>query len=240
MNGVKAIFFDMGNTLLHFHYGKTDDEKNLKGLIYLTEYLNKFNPQITFNEVNNDFFKSWMKGIKDRRITFKEYPIEVFINDFLEKYNVELTLNECIEAINAFYTEYREQVFFEENIFYTLKGIKGKGYKIGVISNTCYYDEVMEECFKKAGIYELIDNFTFSYSLRIGKPNIEIFKTAISSMNINPREAIMVGDNLKSDIKPALDLGMKTIWLNTKNEKISYEIKPYIEINSLAELSKFI
>jgi len=27
MDRVKVIFFDMGNTSLHFHYGKSDDEK---------------------------------------------------------------------------------------------------------------------------------------------------------------------------------------------------------------------
>lgn len=240
MDGIKVIFFDMGNTLLHFHYGKSDDEKDMQGLIYLTKYLNKFNPDITCDEVKNNFYETWMEGIKDRSTKLIEYPIEGFLNDFLVKYHINLNLNESIEAINLFYTEYRENVYFENNIYSTLKAIKDKGYRIGVISNTCYYDEVMKECFKKAGIYDLIDNFTFSYSLRICKPNIEIFKTAIETMKITPVESAMVGDNLKSDIKPALDLGMKTIWLNQKNKKISSEITPNIEISYISELQKYV
>jgi HAD superfamily hydrolase (TIGR01549 family) len=240
MDGVRVVFFDMGNTLLHFHHGESDDEKDAKGLVYLTEYLNKFNANITFEEVKNVFFQGWMEGIKDRRTTFKEYPIEGFLNDFLTKYNVKLDLNKCIEAINLFYTEYREQVVFENNIYDTLKIVKDKGYKIGVISNTCYYDKVMKECFKRAGIYDLIDNFTFSYSLRIGKPDIQIFKTAIEAMRVLPDKAIMVGDNLKSDIKPALDLGMKTIWLNNKNKEVENGIIPDIEITCISELTKYI
>ena len=66
MGRVKVIFFDMGNTLLHFHYGKSDDEKDMQGLIYLTKYLKKFNANITFDEVKNDFYESWIEGIKDR------------------------------------------------------------------------------------------------------------------------------------------------------------------------------
>lgn len=240
MDGVKVIFFDMGNTLLHFHYGKLDDEKDMQGLIYLTKYLNKFNSNITLDEVKNGFYESWMEGIKDRKITLTEYPIEDFLNCFLEKYKLNLNLKQCIEAINLFYTEYREQVYFENNICNTLKTIKDKGYKIGVISNTCYYDEVMKECFRKAGIYSFIDNFTFSYSLGIGKPNIQIFKTAIREMKITPIEAVMVGDNLKSDIKPALDLGMRTIWLNHKNKNISGDITPNLIISSISELPKYI
>ncbi|SHJ29116.1 haloacid dehalogenase superfamily, subfamily IA, variant 3 with third motif having DD or ED/haloacid dehalogenase superfamily, subfamily IA, variant 1 with third motif having Dx(3-4)D or Dx(3-4)E [Clostridium amylolyticum] len=240
MDVVKVIFFDMGNTLLHFHYGKSDDEKDMQGLIYLTEYLNKFNTKIKLDEVKQGFYENWMEGIKERRVTLTEYPIEDFLNNFLHKYEFSLKLEQCIEAINLFYTDYREQVYFEKDIYDTLKTIKDKGFKIGVISNTCYYDEVMKECFKKASIYDLIDSFTFSYSLRIGKPNKEIFKTAFETMKITPVEAVMVGDNLESDIKPALDLGMKTIWLNHKNNRINSEIVPDIEISCVSELLKYI
>jgi putative hydrolase of the HAD superfamily len=50
----------------------------------------------------------------------------------------------------------------------------------------------------------------------------------------------MVGDSLESDIKPALALGIKTIWLNYKNSTIKSDIKPDIEIVSLSELPKYI
>lgn len=242
MDKVNVIFFDMGNTLLHFHYGNSDDEKDMQGLIYLTEYLNKFNTNIKFDEVKQGFYQSWMEGIKDIKVTLTEYPIEDFLNNFLQKHELSLNLEQCIEAINLFYTGYREQVYFENSIYDTLKIIKEKGYKIGIISNTCYYDEVMKECFKKANIYDLIDSFTFSYSLKIGKPNKQIFKTAIETMKITPVEAVMVGDNLESDIKPALDLGMKTIWLNHnhKHNNINNEIVPHIEISCISELPKYI
>jgi hypothetical protein len=132
-------------------------------------------------------------------------------------------------------------------LFYSLKQINSRKYvpsKIGVISNTCYYDEVMKECLKKAKIYDLIDNFTFSYSLRIGKPDKQIFETAIERMNINPSQAVMVGNNLKSDINPALDLGMSTIWLNRKNNtaksNIISDVIPDTEIAHLSELLQYI
>lgn len=178
-----------------------------------------------------------MEGIKDRKTTYKEYPIEKYLNGFLDKYDVKLDLNQCIEAINLFYTEYRENLFFEDNLIDTLKYLKNKGYIISIISNTCYYDEVMKECFKKVGIYDLIDDFTFSYSIRLGKPNIEIFNEAIKKVGISPNECIMVGDSLDKDIKPAIDLGMKTIWLNL-NEEINDSIEPDIEIKSLNDINK--
>ncbi len=240
MRDIKVVFFDMGNTLLHFHHGETDEEKDKKGLIYLTEYLKKFDERISLDEVENNFFNNWMDSIEDRKRTYKEYPIEEFLNKFMKRFNVELQLSECIEAINIFYTEYRRQVSFENDLYGTLKAIKDKGYKIGVKSNTCYYDEVMEECFKKAGIYELIDSFTFSYSLSYGKPHRKIFDEAINKMMILPEEAIMVGDNLNSDIKPAKELGMIGVWLNNSNKTLESSKIADFTISKLTELLQII
>lgn len=240
MDEIKTIFFDMGNTLLHFHYGQSDYEKDIHGLIHLTRYLNKFNSNIEFDQVKQGFYEIWIEGIKERQTTFVEYPIENFLNNFLQEYEVVLTLDQCIEAINLFYTEYINQLYFEQSICDTLKSLKDKGYKIGIISNTCYYDEVMKECFKKANIYDLIDSFTFSYSLRIGKPKAQIFRVALNNMKISPKEAVMVGDSLEKDIKPASDLGMKTIWLNNKINTIESLIKPNIQVSCLAELTKYL
>lgn len=193
MPNAKVLFFDMGNTLLHFHHGQTDEEKDAQGLLYLTKFLHNFYPNITISDVSNGFLLPWLEGIKDRNTIHKEYPIEGFLNDFLIDYNINLTINECIEAIHLFYTKYREQILFEVNLADTLQGIRDKGYKLGVISNTCYYDEVMKECFKAAKIYDLIDHFTFSYSLGLGKPNIQIFKIALTAMNVLPEDSIMIG-----------------------------------------------
>lgn len=240
MRNIKVIFFDMGNTLLHFHFGNSDYEKDMKGLIYLTQYLNRFNDNIQLNDVKIGFYNSWMNGIKDRRVRNIEYPIENFLNDFLKEYNLKLKLEECVQAIKCFYTEYIKQLVFEDNLRKDLETIKEKGYKIGVISNTCYYETVMEECFKEAGIYDLIDEFTFSYSLRFGKPDERIFKIAIEKIGVLPQETIMIGDSLESDIKPALQLGMKTIWLNKDKIKNDSNIIPNLTICKISEILNYI
>ena len=55
MKNNKVIFFDMGNTLLHFHYGDSDHEKEMKGLNYLTKHLRKYNENISVDEVKKEF-----------------------------------------------------------------------------------------------------------------------------------------------------------------------------------------
>lgn len=232
----KIVFFDMGNTLLHFHYGKTDEEKDDIGIEYLTNFLKRYNPKIEFDDVKRGFFDEWQKVMPLRKINHIEYPVEDYLNDFLKIYDIELDLDNCIEALDIFYSEYRNNVWIEEELNKILENIRQKGYRIGVISNSCRYDEVMINCFKKAKIDKYIDTFTFSYYLKVGKPNKKIFEIALDKMEVSPKDAIMVGDNLKSDIKPAQELGLTGIWFNKNHTLNDTDIKPDYEIFKLKEL----
>lgn len=226
----------MGNTLLHFHFGKTDEEKDIAGVKYLTNFLKQFNCQVEFGDVKKHFFDEWQKVMPLRRINCTEYAVEDYLNGFLRKYGVELDLDMCIRALDVFYTEYRNNVWVEENIQHTLENIIQKGYRIGVISNSRLYDEVMINCFKKAGLAKYIERFTFSYYLKICKPKRKLFEIALDRMRINPEEAIMVGDNLQSDIEPAQKLGLTGIWFNKNLTSNDTDIKPDNEISKLKEL----
>ncbi len=226
----------MGNTLLHFHFGKTDEEKDIAGINYLTNFLKQFNFQVEFDDVKKHFFDEWQKVIPLRKINHTEYAVEDYLNGFLVKYGVELDLDMCIRALDIFYTEYRNNVWVEENIQYTLENIIQKGYRIGVISNSSLFDEIMINCFKKAGLAKYIETFTFSYYLKICKPKRKLFEIALNRMKANPEEAIMVGDNLQSDIEPAQKLGLTGIWLNKNFISNDTDIKPDNEIFKLKEL----
>ena len=232
----KVVFFDMGNTLLHFHHGKSDHEKDIIGLNYLTSFLQEINSKILLDDVRKDFFESWQKVMPLRKVNHIEYPVEDYLNNSMKKYGVNLSIDMCIKAIDVFYTEYRNNVWIEEEIHQTLDNIRNKGYKIGIISNSSLYDEVMINCFKKVELDRYIDTYTFSYYLKIGKPKKEVFEVALNRMNVRPNEAVMVGDNLVSDIKPAQDLGLTGVWFNKNQISNNKPIKPDFEIAYLKEL----
>jgi HAD superfamily hydrolase (TIGR01509 family) len=145
-----------------------------------------------------------------------------------------------VEAINHFYSEYRKDVWFEKDLRSTLKAVRRRGYKVGVVSNSYYYDEVMENCFKVANINDLIDGFTFSYSLRTAKPRSEIFECALQKLGVEPSEAARVGDSLSSDIEPAMQLGMTGIWYNPDNKRAHGETVPDYTIETIGTLQSLL
>jgi len=71
----------------------------------------------------------------------------------------------------------------------------------------------------------------------IGKPSSYLFEEAINQMNVSIENILMVGDNLRTDIIGASNLGMKTVWVNRWGKiKGDPEVIPDLEIKTIDEL----
>jgi len=73
----------------------------------------------------------------------------------------------------------------------------------------------------------------------VGKPSNEFFTAALKSMNVQPDEALMIGDDITGDIGGAQAAGMRGILVRTGKFKKSWEnhptVKPDDIVNNLAE-----
>ncbi|WP_102347148.1 HAD family hydrolase [Bacillus sp. Marseille-P3661] len=69
-----------------------------------------------------------------------------------------------------------------------------------------------------------------------GKPDPAMFEHALKLMNIENNEAIMVGDNLLTDILGASRVGIKSVWINRHGKERIQDINPDFEIKHLQEL----
>ncbi|MCM1286103.1 MAG: HAD family hydrolase [Acetobacter sp.] len=112
-----------------------------------------------------------------------------------------------------------------------------KKYKIGIIANQL---KGSEERIKNWEIDCFIDAVFASAELRIAKPDVRIFKYALSETDASPQESVMIGDRIDNDILPAKSLGMKTVWIKQGfgkyQEIISDSCNPDFVISNLNEL----
>lgn len=79
-----------------------------------------------------------------------------------------------------------------------------------------------------------------SAELGISKPDKEIFRLALAMADCRPENAVMVGDRLDNDIRPAKELGMKTVRIR---KGLAIYMKPSCEtevpdftVDSLSEI----
>lgn len=216
---LKYIFFDMGNTLLHFHKGLlNDEEKDFLGLSKMYPILKKLDPSFSF-EILLEFYHNWIDTLaKKRKFSAVEFKIGDFLKPLLSEkiqkhycYDLEKELLLAFQGPTIRFTE------AEQNLRQTLSILKNKGYQLGVISNTPVPGFCHLEAFKHHQIHELFSSFCFSYDVNYRKPDSKIFKYALNKIKALPEETVFIGDKLNLDIYPALDYGLKAVWYNQEN-----------------------
>lgn len=90
-----------------------------------------------------------------------------------------------------------------------LSALQGR-YKLGVIANQALGS--VERC-TNWGITRYFDQFLTSAELGLSKPDPRIFHLALETAQCPPERAVMIGDRIDNDIRPARMVGMKTIRL---------------------------
>ena len=121
----------------------------------------------------------------------------------------------------------------------TLNYLIGKGYVLGIISNTSKKREDIIRSLNETG---LIHYFKGSIALSSDKDLCKkgckkIFNYVLKEDNIKPSQAVMVGNNYVKDVIGSKNAKMKAIFIDRKKMKIK-GIED-IKIEELNELSKY-
>ncbi len=113
--------------------------------------------------------------------------------------------------------------------------LKGKGYRLAVISNN---DGRAEEKCEEVEIREYFDIVLDSTKLDLIKPDSRIFKHALDKLGLDSREVIHVGDMYGADVMGGMNAGIDVIWLNHRNiEGLSHPlIKEVAKLSELKEI----
>jgi len=124
-----------------------------------------------------------------------------------------------------------------------LTELKNRGYKLGVITNTVTSrEEHVRMALRKIDVEKYFDVIVTSVDVGYEKPDERIFVTALRVVRVKPKEAIMLGNRISTDIVGRNRIGMKTIllkWNRRYPEKItSLEEQPTRIIKSLKDLPK--
>ena len=96
----------------------------------------------------------------------------------------------------------------------TLKGLREKGIKVGIITRNC--EDAVRKVFPE--IDDFCDIFVSRNSVKKVKPHPDHLTRVMDSLKISGEEAIMVGDHI-IDIQAGKRVGMKTIGVLTGRTK---------------------
>jgi len=92
------------------------------------------------------------------------------------------------------------------------RGLRERGIKVGVLSNTLWPREWHEDFFRRDGVLELVDGAVYTSEVPWTKPSPDAFHAAIAAVNASdPGRCVYVGDRLYDDIWGAHNAGLRAI-----------------------------
>jgi len=117
-------------------------------------------------------------------------------------------------AALAAYREFWEPHTFTDGQVRPLwEGLRERGVRVGVLSNTIWPREYHRAVFERDGVLGLIDADIYSSELAWTKPHPGVFRAAAAALGVEPSEAVYVGDRPFEDIHGSQLAGMRAIWV---------------------------
>ena len=125
-----------------------------------------------------------------------------------------------------------------------LRLFKGK-YRLAVVTNTnTSREDRIRLALRIMGLEDYFDAVVTSVDVGHEKPDEQIYREALKRIRVEPKEAIMVGNRIKTDVLGANKLGITSVYLKWNDrypeEAASPQEEPKYTIKSLRQLPQII
>ena len=196
--GLRAVFFDAGNTLLF-----PDTERTLASLI-----ARGIRP-------TDDHLRTAEKAVREYRDhhTGNSNPNHSYWNVYFDQLFSTLglapdpVLQQQLIASSHRSTNWRRILPDTRNTLLLLK----QQYRLAVISNS---DGGIQDAIDAAGIADCFECIIDSAHVGVEKPDPAIFRAALNAMQVQPGESVYVGDVYAIDVLGARSVGMRAILID--------------------------
>jgi HAD superfamily hydrolase (TIGR01509 family) len=199
MKKIKAIIFDMDGVLIdarEWHY-----ESLNKALSLFGAEISRYDHLVTFDGLPTKK-KLEMLSLEDG------FPkgLHGFVNELKQQYTMDIIYAKC------------KPVFQHQ---YALSKLKSEGYHLAVCSNSIR--KTIETMMEKAGLSPYLDFIISNQDVKNGKPDPEMYNTAIKRLNLKPEECLIVEDN-ENGVRAALASGGHLLKVENPDDVHYYNI----------------
>ncbi len=214
MSKIKAISFDVGNTLLKpkpaveityydifKEHGCMKELPQVRKIFFecLEEYERKIFKEDLDLRTDDSEEEEWWRRVDEtiaKRCGLKEDLAGI-----------------CRELWEKFMKESSWEPYAE--VMAVLKKLKEEGYTVGVTTN---WNTCLPVILQAHGIAPLLDFQVVSAKVGFKKPSPRIFEAALQEAGCEKEELVHVGDHLDSDYQGAMQAGLKAVLLERHKE----------------------
>lgn len=218
---LKAVLFDLGGTLLHYHDPNTTDHQRhfrritQQGFADLLEALQARGYDLPpaldlLDRLDEKIRENYLADVQELRGGSIETPMRAALA--AEGFDVPDDVWRAVRDV--FYQRIDDIVSPRLGLLETLTELQSR-YKLGIISNTYWAGQLHD---RHLATYELLDFFpvrVYSSGAPYMKPHPGIFELALKTMATPPEHAAYVGDRLDVDVGGAQTVGMRGVLIRS-------------------------
>jgi putative hydrolase of the HAD superfamily len=94
-----------------------------------------------------------------------------------------------------------------------LSEVRERGARIGIVSD---WGSNLRGIVAELGLDRYFDFVLPSGAVGVAKPNPAFFRMALDAVEVEPADALMVGDSYRADVRGAWSAGMDAVWLDRR------------------------
>ena len=230
VHSIRAVIFDLDDTLIdHTTAIRAAVRELYANHPELTpKYVSEVEFQRAWIDVQEKHYPFYLKG----KISHAEQKIRR-IREHWDQLAI-FTIDQCFQIYDEFQAYYAKHWKIFPDVFPCLEAIRPA--KIGLITNGWGKQQRA-----KLDLENLKDKFgiiVISSEVGMAKPDPRIFRMACAALQVQPQEAMYVGDLYDLDVKGPKAGGLTPVWLRRKAENL--ENPAHYMIRSLNELAALI
>jgi putative hydrolase of the HAD superfamily len=222
---VKAVIFDWGGTLTPWHTVDLD----ALWLSVCTAHFPAGQAPGVAAALRAAEIDLWLQSETSQRSATLEHLLE----------RAGVTVPE--EFWGVFFSAWDPHTYTDPDVLPLLRSLRGRGIRVGVLSNTMWPRSAHERVFVRDGVDGLLDGAVYTSEIPWTKPHPEAFRAAMTAIGVDePASCVFVGDRPFDDIHGAKSIGMRAVLLPNDSVPPHDAAVPDATIGRLAELLPYL
>ena len=214
---VRAVLFDLFDTLVDIHMDRLP-ETTIRGRRVRSTYGALHEELQRSQPVDFETFSRELRAV-DREwqdLAYKE-GLEMTTEERFQRLLVRLEIDDATlpgALRDVHMGKLEEQVETLDHHVEVLEGLR-RGVRLGVCSN--FTDTpTAHRVLERSGLMSQLDGVVISADVGYRKPRPEMFVAALACLGACAEETVHVGDNLDADVRGAMEVGMRTVWIHRR------------------------
>lgn len=213
MEKIRGVFFDLGGTLRILH---DEPEHQAKARARMAELAGREDVDAFIDMIEERYkpYRDW--ALTENR---ESGDYELWAKWLLPELPEE-KLREICHEMTYQYRQIKGKRYLVEGGMTVLRGLKDRGYRLGIISNLIGEREI-PDWLREDGLEGYFDAVVLSSVCHIRKPDPAIYRMGCQAMGLAPGQCVSVADNLDRDITGAIAAGVGANVLFISPEKLA-------------------